>query len=72
MNIVYLVALTACCSANLFSVNPDFTISYEVSSNELAHVYYDQRLFEDGMNYINIYANQDKTLLEQHRGAGFL
>lgn len=43
--------------ATLYSVSPDFRVSYETSHNELAHLYYDQKLNEHGTNYIYAYAN---------------
>lgn len=68
-----LILLIASCGyCTLFSVSSDFKVSYEVTHNELAHAYYDQKLNEQGMNYISIYANAEKSLIDQHRGAGFI
>jgi hypothetical protein len=71
---IYLLAtiITLAYSSTLLSVSPDFTISYQSSFNELAHAYYDQKINSQGMNYFYAYANGLKSLVEQHRGAGFL
>lgn len=58
--------------ATLYSVSPDYQISYEISPNELAHATYDERIFEKGWNYLHVYANHRMGLLDQHRGAGFI
>lgn len=45
MHILYLLALVlSATAATLFSVTPNFTISYEKRVDELAHAYYDQKL----------------------------
>lgn len=67
-----LLLLVEICSCTLFSVSTDFKITYDKTHNELAHAYYEQHLNEQGTNYIHIYTNPEKTLLEQHQGAGFL
>ena len=73
MKIAYLLAIFVCLSqATLLSVSPNYTVSYQVSHDELAHAYYDQKLNSQGMNYFYSYANGIKSLLDQHRGAGFL
>ena len=59
-------------SVTLYSVSPDFQVTYATGHNELAHLYYDQKLYENGMNYIWAYANGEKSLRDQHRGVGFL
>jgi len=64
-----LISITA---TTLFSVSPTFTVTYEKHFDELAHAYYDQKLNQHGMNYIYVYANSAKSLLDQHRGTGFL
>lgn len=69
---IILLLLVSNSSATLLSVSPDFKITYEQTHSELAHIYYEQKLNEHGTNYIHIYANPEKTLLEQHQGAGFL
>lgn len=50
-------------TGTLYSVSPDFTISYQKQENELAHAYYDLKTNSDGWNYLNVYANGQKTLL---------
>lgn len=59
-------------AATLFSVSPNFTVSYQQTHDQLAHAYYDQKLNQHGMNYYYAYANGAKSLLDQHRGVGFL
>jgi hypothetical protein len=66
------IMLVGMVSGTLYSVSSDFTISYQKQGNELAHAYYDLKTNSEGWNYLNVYANGEKSLLEQHRGAGFL
>jgi hypothetical protein len=70
--LILLLAVMASVNCTLFSVSADFKVSYTTTHNELAHIYYEQRLNEQGTNYIHAYANAEKSLLEQHRGVGFL
>lgn len=73
MKVVYLLILVLSASAaTLFSVTPDYTVTFAQAHDELAHAYYDQKLNEHGMNYLYLYANGMKSLIDQHRGAGFL
>lgn len=57
------IMLATTVSGTLYSVSPDFTISYQKQENELAHAYYDLKTNSDGWNYLNVYANGQKTLL---------
>lgn len=59
-------------TATLYSVSSNFTVTFEKSYDELAHAEYEETLYETGWNYLHVYANGRKSLLEQHRGAGFL
>lgn len=59
-------------SGTLYSVSPDFKVTYEQSYNELAHATYDQKSNEQGWNYLYVNANEKYGLLDQHRGAGFI
>jgi hypothetical protein len=70
--LVFLSWLVSVSAVTLFSVSSNFTVSYKQSQDELAHAYYDQKLNQHGMNYFYAYANGLKSLLDQHRGAGFL
>jgi hypothetical protein len=72
LQLILLSLLLFSASGTLFSVGADFKVSYETSYGELAHIYYEQRLNDQGTNFIRVYANAERTLLEQHRGAGFL
>lgn len=56
----------------MYSLQPDFSVTYQQTGNELAHCYYDQKQNSEGWNYLKIYANLNKDLFDQHRGAGFL
>ena len=56
----------------IYSVNDRFEVSFDPTYDELAHVSYEQRIFEKGWNYLHAYGNPRKGLLDQHRGAGFL
>lgn len=56
----------------MYSLQPDYTVTYQQSSDELAHCYYEQKHNSEGWNYLKIYANLNRDLLEQHQGAGFL
>lgn len=59
-------------SSTLFSLSANFTVTYEQKYDELVHAYYDQKLFQQGTNSLFIYANPARSLLEQHRGVGFI
>ncbi len=59
-------------NATLYSLQPDYTVTYQQSPTELAHCYYDLKHNTEGWNYLKIYANLNMDLLDQHRGAGFL
>jgi hypothetical protein len=72
MKLVSLLLLVFVGTSTLFSVSANYKVTYEVTHDELAHIYYDQKLNEHGMNYIHAYANAEKSLLDQHRGVGFL
>ena len=73
MKVAYLLAIIICLSQSiLISVSSNYSISYQVQHDELAHAYYDQKLSSQGMNYFYSYANRVKSLVDQHRGAGFL
>jgi hypothetical protein len=67
-----LLALLLVANCTLFSLSPNYTVSYETHYDELAHIHYEQHLNDHGMNYIYVYANSAVSLLDQHRGAGFL
>lgn len=60
------------CSATLYSVSTDYKVTYQRSHDELAHCTYDMKANEQGWSYLAIFANGEKDLFEQHRGAGFL
>jgi hypothetical protein len=64
--------MIASISGALYSVQPDFKVTFQVATNELAHCYYDMKQNSEGWNYLKIYANLNKDLYDQHRGAGFL
>ncbi len=51
------IILVSSVYSTLYSVSPDFKVTYEITHKELAHIYYDQKLNEDGTNYLNAYAN---------------
>ena len=70
--LIALILLVSTCTSTLFSVNANYKVSYEVTHDELAHIYYEQKLNEHGMNYIHAFANAERSLLDQHRGVGFL
>ena len=73
MKIAYLITILIVTSQSLLlSVNSNYTISYKVSHDELAHAYYDQKLNSEGSNYFYSYANRIQPLIDQHRGSGFL
>lgn len=59
-------------SCALYSLQPDYTVTYQQTANELAHCYYDLKLNTEGWNYLKIYPNVNSDLMEQHRAAGFL
>ncbi len=59
-------------SCAFYSLQPDYTVTYQKTAGQLAHCYYEQKHFSQGWNYLKIYANVDKDLIDQHRGAGFL
>lgn len=44
-------------AGTLYSVSPDFTISYQKQGNQLAHAYYDLKINSEGWHYLNVYAN---------------
>jgi hypothetical protein len=45
MHLVFLLILIATPSAaTLISITPNYTISYQKTYDELAHIYYDQKL----------------------------
>ena len=69
---ILLVLIASVSAATLISVSTNYTISYQKSYDELAHIYYDQKLNQHGMNYLYVYGNSLKSLVDQHRGAGFL
>jgi hypothetical protein len=59
-------------SCALYSLQPDYTVTYQQTPNELAHCYYDLKINTEGWNYLKIYPNVNSDLMEQHRAAGFL
>jgi hypothetical protein len=59
-------------NAALYSLQPDYTVTFQPTLTELAHCYYDMKHYSEGWNYLKIYANVNSDLLDQHRGAGFL
>ena len=61
--IILLLLLSASVSPTLFSVSVDYKVTFETSHDELAHIYYEQKLNEHGTNYIHVYANPQKSLL---------
>jgi len=69
---LFILLVAAVSAATLISISPNYTISYQKSYDELAHIYYDQKMNEHGMNYLYVYGNSAVSLLDQHRGAGFL
>ena len=72
LQILVLCTFMLLASSTLYSVTSNFTITHEKSYEELAHAEYEETVYEKGWNYLHIYANGRKSLLEQHRGAGFL
>ena len=70
--VLILLAITVAATATLFSLSPNYTISYSTSHSELAHAHYSQNLNTHGMNYLQIYTNPLVSTLEQHHAAGFL
>lgn len=72
LQIIAISALMLATTSTLYSVSSNFTVSYQTSYEELAHAEYEDTVYEKGWNYLHIYANGRKTLIEQHRGAGFL
>ena len=69
---VLLFTLFFTTQSTLYSVNDKYEVTFEKSYNELAHCTYEERIYEKGWNYLHIYANPQRNLLEQHRGAGFI
>jgi hypothetical protein len=67
-----ILVLTYLSSSTLFSLSANYTISLQQTHDELAHIHYDQKLNQHGMNYIHIYTNAIHPLLTQHRAAGYL
>ena len=59
-------------SATLYSVSPDYKISLQETHSQLAHAYYREQGFSTGWNYLHIYANAEVSLIDLHRGAGYL
>lgn len=70
--VISLLVLAWLANSTLYSVSSNFKVSFETTHDELAHIYYLQHLNDHGMNYIHAYANAEKSLLDQHRGVGFL
>lgn len=59
-------------SYTMYSVSPDYKVSLQKSYNELGHAYFSEKGLSTGWNYLNIYANAEVSLIDQHRAAGFL
>lgn len=44
-------------SSTLYSVSSNFTVTFEKAYDELAHVEYEETVYEKGWNYLHVYAN---------------
>lgn len=57
LQIITILSIMLTTSSTLYSVSSNFTVTFEKAYDELAHVEYEETVYEKGWNYLHVYAN---------------